>query len=289
MASLKIALAAALRLGYRPRPRPECAGRLGARDHRDGERRRREPRGKNPGRRGANDPSQSEDALRSGDPGDARRRQAGFVCRRRSDAGRGKRTQGDGGAYLSRGDARDRRGPPPVRPRAGQQHDQRQHHRRASTRRAAPSSPSPTRAASRPLSSIRRRRSSLSSRARRPTSNPARRSSLGGRSRTTARSTPPLSWSARTGSSRRCESALAIARKGGRFARLGRPVLAKLRFTEKTGHHGGVVEFNRDQARIHARRIRYLPLSSSSRPITTTTAIRSNGSAPRCLPTRWLA
>ena len=161
--------------------------------------------GKNPGRRGADDPSQSEDALRSGGPGDARRREAGFVCRRRSDAGRGKRTQGDGGAHLSRGDAGDRRGLPPVRPRAWQQHDQRQHHRaRGRDERAQ---------AHRHLQGRRAghcRRSHdadrrLSRRARRPTSNPAPRSSLGGRSRTTARSTPPLSWSARTGSSRRCE------------------------------------------------------------------------------------
>ena len=149
---------------------------------------------------------ESEDALRLGRPGDARRREAGFVCRRRRHAGRGKRTQGGGSAYLSRGDAGSRRGPPPVRSRARQQHDQRQYHRaRGRDERAEAHRDLQGRRAGHCRRSPRRR-SSLSRRARRPTSNPARRSSPGDRNRTTALLTPPLSWSARTGSCPRCEA-----------------------------------------------------------------------------------
>ena len=45
------------------------------------------------------------------------RREAGVLHWRRRSARRGERTQGHGSAYLSRGDAGDRRGLPPLRSR----------------------------------------------------------------------------------------------------------------------------------------------------------------------------
>ena len=159
-----------LRLRYPP-PSPRRASRLGPGDHRDSERRRREPRGTNPGRRGADDPCSVRRrvsalaipaTLADVKPGS-------FVgvasaCRARETNSRRWR------CISFRGDAGDRRGPPPpVRPRAWQQHDQRQDHRARVTRRAGRSSPSPTRAASRPSSSIPRRRSThRAGRANRP-------------------------------------------------------------------------------------------------------------------------
>ena len=78
-----------------------------------------------------------------------------------------------------------------------------------------------------------------------------------------------------------------LRRGKGRFAGLGCPMLAKLQFTEKRD----VIQASSSSMGTteSARRTRYPRLSSSSRPTTTTTAIRSNGSAPRYLPTRWLA
>ncbi len=60
--------------------------------------------------------------------------QPGRFHRRRGASGRQRGAEGDGGARLSRGDARDGRGSPPVRPRPGQHHDQRRG-RRAGRRR----------------------------------------------------------------------------------------------------------------------------------------------------------
>ena len=70
-----------------------------------------------------------------------------------------------------------------------------------------------------------------------------------GPSRRMARSTPRSCWSARTGSSLRCEVRPSLSSAHcSQFAGLSRLVLPKRRFTQKTVHDARVVEFNRDQA-----------------------------------------
>ena len=132
----------------------------------------------------------------------------GRVRRRRRDARRRRRTESDGSPYLSR----SRCGGPAraiaaVRSRAREHNDQRQHlgpgrrrqgpeayrdlQRRRTDHRVDPKTP---------IVAVRAGRG-------RPTSSPARRSSPAGRGRRTGRSTPRLSWSARTGSFPPCEPA----------------------------------------------------------------------------------
>ena len=84
---------------------------------------------------------------------------------------------------------------------------------------------------------------------------------------------------------------------GARTPRHRRPALAPIcptapsrasgaRFFSRAGSSWTRCRVRPRPRRIRARRIRYLPSSSSSRPITTTTAIRSNGTARRCRPIR---
>ena len=70
-------------------------------------------------------------------PGVARRREAWRLHRRRRAAGRGRRTQGDGGAYFPGGVARNGGGASSFRPGAGQ-HDDQWQRRRPSRRSRRP-------------------------------------------------------------------------------------------------------------------------------------------------------
>ena len=257
MTSFKIALAAAFVLAVAPALAQNPPVAIRARDHPDDQRRRLDLERAHPRGRGSDDPPQPENALRPRRSRRAYRREAGVVHRRRRSAGRGERTQGHGSAHLSRGHAGDRRGLPPLRPRAEKLDDQRQHlrPRRRDDRPQAHRDLQGRRAdhRRRPEDADRR----ASSLARRPISSPARRSSRAGPSRRTARSTPASSWSARMASSRPCDRAQPNAAKRSGICSDKPPVLAVDDSSAGRPIDKRVVEFPSRPSRIRARLIRY--------------------------------